>query len=291
MRKLFWILVAVVIAVAVWLPTQLHQVTSSEQLSKTTAGQALLNVPVVTQVPDFSGYADVRDKKKAFFAFLAPLVQAENAQIELDRERILALQQKSQWSAKEQAWLLKIADDYGIDGDIEQANELFELLLRRVDLVPETLVLVQAANESGWGASRFAQDALNLFGQWCFTKGCGLVPDARADEARHEVRKFASVNASVRSYLRNINTHPAYFDLRSLRAERRAQGRDVRALDLTPGLLSYSERGEEYIAELNAMIRVNRPIIMDVLASGNAAVNDDIAPQNTDTVSSPSAPE
>ncbi|MGI0152198.1 MULTISPECIES: glucosaminidase domain-containing protein [Idiomarinaceae] len=291
MRKLFWILVAVVIAVAVWLPTQLHQVTSSEQLSKTTAGQALLNVPVVTQVPDFSGYADVRDKKKAFFAFLAPLVQAENAQIELDRERILALQQKSQWSAKEQAWLLKIADDYGIDGDIEQANELFELLLRRVDLVPETLVLVQAANESGWGASRFAQDALNLFGQWCFTKGCGLVPDARADEARHEVRKFASVNASVRSYLRNINTHPAYFDLRSLRAERRAQGRDVRALDLTPGLLSYSERGEEYIAELNAMIRVNRPIIMDVLASGNAAVNDDAAPQNTDTVSSPSAPE
>lgn len=66
MRKLFWILVAVVIAVAVWLPTQLHQVTSSEQLSKTTAGQALLNVPVVTQVPDFSGYADVRDKKKLF---------------------------------------------------------------------------------------------------------------------------------------------------------------------------------------------------------------------------------
>ncbi|MDX1525106.1 MAG: glucosaminidase domain-containing protein [Pseudidiomarina maritima] len=278
MRKLFWILVAVVIAVTVWLPTQLHQVAPSAQQSKQTAAQAPLKVPVVTQVPDFSGYADVRDKKKAFFAFLAPLVQAENAQIELDRERILALQQKSQWSAKEQAWLLKIADDYGIDGDIEQANELFELLLRRVDLVPETLVLVQAANESGWGASRFAQDALNLFGQWCFTKGCGLVPDARADEARHEVRKFASVNASVRSYLRNINTHPAYFDLRSLRAERRAQGRDVRALDLTPGLLSYSERGEEYIAELNAMIRVNRPIIMDVLASGNAAVNDDAAP-------------
>ena len=291
MRKLFWILVAVVIAVTVWLPTQLHQVAPSAQQSKQTAAQAPLKVPVVTQVPDFSGYADVRDKKKAFFAFLAPLVQAENAQIELDRERILALQQKSQWSAKEQAWLLKIADDYGIDGDIEQANELFELLLRRVDLVPETLVLVQAANESGWGASRFAQDALNLFGQWCFTKGCGLVPDARADEARHEVRKFASVNASVRSYLRNINTHPAYFDLRSLRAERRAQGRDVRALDLTPGLLSYSERGEEYIAELNAMIRVNRPIIMDVLASGNAAVNDDAAPQNMDTVSSPSAPE
>lgn len=291
MRKLFWILVAVVIAVTVWLPTQLHQVAPSAQQSKQTAAQAPLKVPVVTQVPDFSGYADVRDKKKAFFAFLAPLVQAENAQIELDRERILALQQKSQWSAKEQAWLLKIADDYGIDGDIEQANELFELLLRRVDLVPETLVLVQAANESGWGASRFAQDALNLFGQWCFTKGCGLVPDARADEARHEVRKFASVNASVRSYLRNINTHPAYFDLRSLRAERRAQGRDVRALDLTPGLLSYSERGEEYIAELNAMIRVNRPIIMDVLASGNAAVNDDAAPQNTGTVSSPSAPE
>jgi Bax protein len=87
----------------------------------------------------------------------------------------------------------------------------------------------------------------------------------------HEVRKFKSVNASIRSYLRNINTHPAYLELRVLREQRRAEGQDIRALDLTPGLLSYSERGEEYIDELNAMIRVNRPIIVELIEAEKQA--------------------
>ena len=92
-----------------------------------------------------------------------------------------------------------------------------------------------------------------------------MVPENRPDGMNHEVRLFKSVNASIRSYLRNINTHAAYLELRVLREQRRAEGKDIRALDLTPGLLSYSERGEDYIDELNAMIRVNRPIIIELI--------------------------
>src|SRR5690606_10772550 len=101
-------------------------------------------------------------------------------------------------------------------------------------------------------------------GQWCFRKGCGLVPDQRAEDGNHEVAKFASMNASVRSYMRNINTHPAYLELRQIRERYRLEGERAAADVLTQGLLSYSERRGEYVEELNAMIRVNRPLINEI---------------------------
>jgi Uncharacterized FlgJ-related protein len=275
MRFLGWFVAVVLVVLAIWLPTQLHvQPDSMDEQSNDRRQE--LQVEIITEVPNFEQFADVRNKKQAFFGFLAPIVQAENASIEQERERVVRIQQHllagNKLSSEQSKQLTAIAERYNVDVDSNDYEATFGVLLRRVDVVPEALVLVQAANESGWGTSRFATEALNFFGQWCFTKGCGLVPDARADDMSHEVRKFSSVNASVRSYLRNINTHPAYFELRRLRAEKRAAGADVRALDLTPGLLSYSERGEEYIYELNSMIRVNRPIIIDVLeTSSNSA--------------------
>jgi Bax protein len=275
MRFLGWFVAVVLVVLAIWLPTQLNvQPDSMDEQSNDRRQE--LQVEIITEVPNFEQFADVRNKKQAFFGFLAPIVQVENASIEQERERVVRIQQHllagNKLSSQQSKQLTAIAERYNVDVDSSDYEATFGVLLRRVDVVPEALVLVQAANESGWGTSRFATEALNFFGQWCFTKGCGLVPDARADDMSHEVRKFSSVNASVRSYLRNINTHPAYFELRRLRAEKRAAGADVRALDLTPGLLSYSERGEEYIYELNSMIRVNRPIIIDVLEpSSNSA--------------------
>ncbi|RZQ56791.1 peptidoglycan hydrolase [Pseudidiomarina tainanensis] len=275
MRFLGWFVAVVLVVLAIWLPTQLNvQPDSMDEQSNDRRQE--LQVEIITEVPNFQQFADVRNKKQAFFGFLAPIVQVENASIEQERERVVRIQQHllagNKLSSQQSKQLTAIAERYNVDVDSSDYEATFGVLLRRVDVVPEALVLVQAANESGWGTSRFATEALNFFGQWCFTKGCGLVPDARADDMSHEVRKFSSVNASVRSYLRNINTHPAYFELRRLRAEKRAAGADVRALDLTPGLLSYSERGEEYIYELNSMIRVNRPIIIDVLEpSSNSA--------------------
>ena len=274
MRFLGWIVAVVLVVLAVWLPTQLHVQPESTNEPEPTV--KLPQVSTITEVPNFNQIADVRDKKQAFFGFLAPIVQAENSTIEQEREQVIRIQEHllagKKLSNEQTKKFATIAKRYNVEVDTSDYEATLAVLLRRVDVVPEALVLVQAANESGWGTSRFATEALNFFGQWCFRKGCGLVPDSRIDGMNHEVRKFTSVNASVRSYLRNINTHPAYFELRRLRAEKRASGADVRALDLTPGLLSYSERGEEYIHELNAMIRVNRPIIVDVLEpSSNSA--------------------
>lgn len=274
MRWLVWLLALLLVGLAVWLPTRVHQ--PELELTDTTAQVSweVPQVPLVTDVPDFSIYTDVREKKEAFFSFLAPLVQVENSIIELERRYVLFIQDKIQkgesLTPKQRKQFQTIAQRYQVDLDRNNMAGTFTVLLRRIDVVPVTLVLVQAANESGWGTSRFAREGLNFFGQWCFSKGCGLVPDARVEGMTHEVRKFASVNASVRSYLRNINTHPAYFELRRLREAQRASNKELRALDLTPGLLSYSERGEDYVNELNFMIRVNRPIIVDMLQPPNS---------------------
>lgn len=260
------------VALSVYIPTQLQNSQADAPSLRPGEPAVLLEAPIHKEVPDFTSYTDTRDKKQAFFAFLAPLVQAENSRIEVQRDRLLRLYERWQVDANalkagELAWLKQLASLYRVKTDAVELGTQFDLLLRRVDVVPEALVLVQAANESGWGTSRFARDGLNFFGQWCFSEGCGIVPDSRPEGANHEVQRFASVNASVRSYLRNINTHPAYLDLRVLREQRRLEGADIRALDLTPGLMSYSERGEDYIDELNSMIRVNRPLIVDVIES------------------------
>jgi len=130
-------------------------------------------------------------------------------------------------------------------------------LLKRVDTVPMKLVLSQAANESAWGTSRFARQANNLFGQWCFTKGCGIVPSRRNAGATHEVAAFTSPQLSVRSYMHNINTGRVYQDLRNIRAQQRAQGKTATALQLAEGLSKYSERGQAYVKEIKSMISYN----------------------------------
>lgn len=285
------LLVIAVIAVGacIYIPLQLAKQQSDPLLAGLEEPAELLRAPLHTNVPDFSEYTDTRDKKQAFFSFLAPLVQAENSYIEVQREKLLQLYGRwltdaTSLTSSDLKWLEQLAIHYRVETEAVPIETQFTLLIRRVDMVPEALVLVQAANESGWGTSRFAREGLNFFGQWCFSEGCGLVPDSRSDGANHEVRRFMSVNASIRSYLRNINTHPAYLDLRILREKRRTEGADIRALDLTPGLMSYSERGEDYIDELNSMIRVNRPIIADIIdASTNESTTESEAPRSRST--------
>jgi Bax protein len=129
--------------------------------------------------------------------------------------------------------------------------------MKRVDTVPLELVLSQAANESAWGTSRFARKANNLFGQWCFSKGCGLVPARRNAGSTHEVAAFKSPQLSVRSYLRNLNTGRVYKDLRNIRAAKRAEGKQATAYEIAAGLSKYSERGQAYVKEIRAMIKYN----------------------------------
>jgi len=127
----------------------------------------------------------------------------------------------------------------------------------RIDVIPTDLVLVQAANESAWGTSRFARQGYNFFGLWCFRKGCGFVPSRRKADAKHEVAKFPNLTRAVYTYLRNLNRHNAYRELRQIRANLRANNLPITGSDLAEGLVSYSERGHDYVEELQAMIRFN----------------------------------
>lgn len=218
---------------------------------------------VTVEVPDFSKISDVNDRKTAFFAYLLPAIDAENEHILNIRQEVLRLHAQHQagepLTRTERRWVRALAEHYRVESD--DLNAIFTTLKRRVDEVPDTLVLIQAANESGWGTSRFAQDARNFFGQWCWSEGCGIVPSSRPAGASHEVQYFSSIEASVQSYIRNLNTHFAYQELREIRADLRARNIPITAQPLTLGLMAYSERGEEYIVELNQMIRVNREII------------------------------
>ncbi|MEM0954566.1 MAG: glucosaminidase domain-containing protein [Pseudomonadota bacterium] len=128
------------------------------------------------------------------------------------------------------------------------------VLRRRLGVLPESLVLAQAAIESGWGSSRFARQANNLFGQWCYQAGCGLVPARRRAGATHEVRSFETIEAAIDAYYRNLNTNPVYKPVRDIRenADTSPSG-----LELAAGLELYSELGDAYIEKVRKLIRSN----------------------------------
>ena len=213
------------------------------------------------KLPDFANIQDVREKKQAFFDFIKPHVIKENQTILQQRASLEIALMMLQFEEELTSTQVKKLDDifayYRLD-DGEYTVERIKNALIHVDIIPKELALMQAANESAWGTSRFARIGLNFFGQWCYKKGCGLVPKRRANEAAHEVAAFKSVRASVQSYFRNLNTHNAYAELRAKRAQLRAEKKPIEATELTEGLLSYSERGDAYIEELNDMIRHNK---------------------------------
>lgn len=160
-------------------------------------------------------------------------------------------------SEKDQHWLQALAAEYRIDVTAVNEVQLWVLLKRRVDTVPYRLALAQAANESNWGTSRFAREGLNLFGQWCFTPGCGMVPTKRATGKMHEVARYKSVNESVAAYIRSINRVHMYTPLRILRRDIRNRGERPTAIELAQEISGYSERGEAYVQEIQQMIRIN----------------------------------
>jgi Bax protein len=214
-------------------------------------------------VPNFSQYDDVIEKKQAFFAYLQPEIQRQNEIVLKEREMVFALQalflQQQEFNKHQQEVFNKLAKKYQFSSDKPlSVEQTLETLVRRVDTIPEALILVQAANESGWGESRFAQKGYNFFGLWCFKKGCGFVPKQRTDGAEHEVARFRDLSHAVMTYVRNINRHYAYKDLRVIRQTLREADKPVTARALAVGLSSYSERGQEYIDELLSMLRVNR---------------------------------
>ncbi len=215
-----------------------------------------VTMPDVIDLPDFTQYRNVKKKKQAFFSYMLPLVRAANEEVLLERQLVQYWADGGSLNGDEQQQIQQLLSRYRITLDDEDQQQA--LLLRRVNVIPPSLVLAQAANESGWGTSRFAREGNNLFGEWCFSAGCGMIPEARHGNARHEVRRFETPLDSVRSYILNLNSHPRYRELRDLRLKSINEKGYVSGQYLVAGLSSYSERGHEYIDEIRNMIQFNK---------------------------------
>lgn len=234
---------------------------------------------IVDAIPDFRVYTNVVEKKKAFFQYLLPEVIRQNERILSERNFIVALQNEWLMANKNESAITTmrlqrikvLAKKYYVDFT-GLHDKFFERMLINVDVIPYELVLVQAANESAWGTSRFAREGFNFFGMWCFRKGCGFVPRRRDDDRDHEVEKFSSLSAGVTKYMNTLNRHFAYEDLRYIRAVFRGTQKPVTAELLAEGLLHYSERGQAYVEELQAMIRVNRKYMQPQMENALAEI-------------------
>lgn len=215
----------------------------------------------ITVLPDFASIADIDTKKQQFFDFLQDYVAAENKKISDSRKQLLNYAEVTRHggglSGYEQEWLLNLASGYKLNTKDISEKDLIETLLQRVDVIPASLVLAQAANESNWGTSRFALEGNNIFGQWCYKPGCGIIPSRREDGATHEVKRFDSISSAMEGYFLNINTHHLYNDFREIRANLRTLGQSLDPILLAYGLDRYSQRGKHYIEEMQTLIRQN----------------------------------
>ena len=228
----------------------------------------------VVEVPrDLAALGSTAKRKRAFVDFMLPLVLGENERILEERARLLRLVDRvrrgAPAAAGEWAWLEALRVAYKAPpGDLAA-------LVRRVDEVPPSLALAQAAEESGWGTSRFARTGNAVFGQRTWTRGAGMVPLRRADGEKYEVKVFAAPVDSVRAYMRNLNTHPAYAEFRAARRDMRVRGEPLDGYRLALALAGYSERRQAYVESIRAIIRVNRLSRFDGLARTVQADADD----------------
>jgi len=212
-----------------------------------------------TLLPDLTAVDQPMERVQLFIDVIRPLVEQKNELLNSTRERLLRIKnevdQKHELGFLDREQLNRLREDFSVSvEDYPSDKQAIEVLLSRVDIIPPAMVIAQAAIESGWGTSLFAQEGNNLFGEWCFKKGCGIVPTRRAASATHEVRKFESIEDSINSYYRNINTNNAYRSLRDLRAKIRNDKTKFNGRTLVAGLGKYCGRGDIYITEVRTMI-------------------------------------
>ena len=192
-----------------------------------------------------------KTRKDLFIQIILPLVIKENNNIKFDRKKLFSILNKSKNTKKEKEWLKKKFNQYGV------INNDLSTLKVRMDEVPISMTIAQAAKETGWGTSRFAQEGNALFGEWTLS-GHGIRPAGADDDITHKVMKFKVLQASVKAYQRNLNTHSSYREFRSMRAELRDDGKKLDSLILSEYLDKYAETGKEYVKTLQQIIRQNK---------------------------------
>ena len=190
-------------------------------------------------------------RKNLFIQIILPLIIKENNYIRLDRKKLFSILNKNKNSRNEKRWLGLKFKQYGV------MNKDVSTLKIRMDEIPVSMAIAQAAKETGWGTSRFAQEGNALFGQWTWS-GEGIKPAGADDDSTHKVMKFKILQASVKAYQRNLNTHSSYKEFRSARAELRDNKKELDSLVLSNYLDRYAETGKQYVKILQQIIRQNQ---------------------------------
>jgi len=199
---------------------------------------------------------NTKKRKELFIQIILPLIIKENNYIKLDRIRLFSILNKNKNTNAEKNWLGKKFKQYGV------VNQDLSTLKIRMDEIPVSMAIAQAAKETGWGTSRFAQEGNALFGQWTWS-GDGIKPAGAEDDSTHKVMKFKVLQASVKAYQRNLNTHSSYKKFRSARADFRDKKKPLDSLILSSYLDKYAETGKEYVKILQQIINQNDLIDFD----------------------------
>ncbi len=192
-----------------------------------------------------------KKRKNLFIQIVLPLILEENRRIKIERKRLFVILNKNNNSDSERKWLKNKFKQYGV------VNRDLTTLKIRMDEIPVSLAIAQAAKETGWGTSRFALDGNALFGQWTYT-GEGIKPASADSDTKHKVMKFKVLQASVRAYQRNLNTHSSYRMFRKIRAIQRDNYGELNSLELVNYLDKYAATGKEYTRILKQIIEQNK---------------------------------
>ena len=219
-------------------------------LKNIRAGQKVKPIYLTKLPKDIKTLGDTNQKRELFIKIILPLILAENEKIKDDRKKLFQILSKNFNTAGEKVWLKRRFKEYKIE------DKDLSMLKMRMDIVPVSIALAQAANESGWGTSRFALEGNALFGQWTWSKK-GISPKNKDPNKTHKVLQFQVLKASVRAYKNNLNTHNAYKEFRQERARIRENGEAINGLMLTKYLKNYASIGEKYVRILESIIKNN----------------------------------
>ena len=219
-------------------------------LKAVRAGQKVKPIYLTKLPRDLKTLGDTKKKRELFIRIILPLILDENKKISDDRDKLFKILKKDFNTAGERVWLKRRFKEYKIDD-----QDLAKLKMR-MDIIPVSLAIAQAANESGWGTSRFALEGNALFGQWTWSDK-GLLPKEQDPDQTHKVMQFQILKASVRAYKNNLNTHNAYQEFREARAKIRQEGKNIKGLELTKYVKNYASIGEKYVEILESIIIKN----------------------------------
>ena len=213
-------------------------------------GQAVKPVYLSKLPKDLNKIKNTQTKKDTFIKIVMPLILDENDKILEDRKKLFKILGKQSNTMGEKVWLKRRFKDYEIEKE-----DIAELKLR-MDIVPTSIAIAQAAKESGWGTSRFALEGNAMYGQWTYGDE-GIEPSQKDNSKDHKILKFPMLQSSVKAYMKNLNTHRGYKEFRSERAELRKKNKNISGVNLVGYLYNYAQTGTEYVKTLKKIIEQN----------------------------------